>query len=266
VGAPVITLTTDFAEDLFVGVMKGIILGINPDATIVDLTHGIPPGNVRAGAFALMVSCPHFPPGSIHVVVVDPGVGSSRKILCVRTKRHIFIAPDNGILSWVLARKRSLEVRSVENGKYFLDEVSLTFHGRDIFAPVAAHLSLGVGMKDLGPKVRAGDVVKVNFPRPRRERSRALLGEVVYVDRFGNCITNVSPEDVDDVDPKTVWIETSTLGIEGLSGSYADVTTGRPLGILGSSGFLEIAVAGGSASQRFGLKVGDAVTVSPGRY
>jgi S-adenosylmethionine hydrolase len=263
--APVITLTTDFAEDLFVGVMKGIILGISPEANVVDLTHGIPPGNVRAGAFALMVSCRHFPTGSIHVVVVDPGVGSSRKILCVRTKRYTFLAPDNGILSWVLARQKPLEVRAVENDEYFLDEISMTFHGRDIFAPVAAHLSLGLATEEVGPKMPVDEIVTINFPVPRRERSRRLFGEVVYVDRFGNCITNVGPEDIADMNPHRVWIETSTVGVEGLSGSYADVTRGRPLGVLGSSGFLEIAVAGGSASERFGLKVGDAVTVSPQR-
>jgi S-adenosylmethionine hydrolase len=262
---PVITLTTDFAEDLFVGVMKGIILGVNPGATIVDLTHGIPPGDVRKGAFALMVSCRHFPPGSIHVVVVDPGVGSSRKIVCARTADHTYLAPDNGILSWVLARQKPREIRSVENDRYFLDEVSMTFHGRDIFAPVAAHLSLGVSMKELGPKMDPGDLVTINFPMPRREGGRRLFGEVIYVDRFGNCITNVGPDDVADMDPKKVWIETSTVGVEGLSGSYVDATPGRPLAILGSSGFLEIAVSGGSASERFGLKVGDAVTVSPQR-
>ena len=261
----VISLTTDFAEGLFVGVMKGIILGINPDARIVDLTHAIPPGNVRAGAFALMVSCRHFPPESIHVVVVDPGVGSSRKIVCVRAGDQVFLAPDNGILSWVLARRKMQDVRSVENEKYFLDEVSMTFHGRDIFAPVAAHLSLGVPLAEVGPAMKSDDLVTINFPRPRRERDHTVRGEIIYVDRFGNCVTNVAPEDLVDVDPQRAWIETSTVGVEGLSESYAQVMRGRPLGLLGSSGFLEIAVSGDDASRRFGIKVGDAVTVHPHR-
>lgn len=257
----IITLTTDFADDLFVGVMKGVIAGINPEARVIDLTHAVQPGDVRAAAFALMVSFGYFPPGTVHVVVVDPGVGTDRRILCARTQNHLFLAPDNGVLSFALAREEPLTVHSVENRTYFLEPVSHTFHGRDIFAPVAAHLTLGVTPEELGPQVPLADIVRVEFPAPRAVEG-GIEGEVLYIDRFGNCITNVSAADLKDAEPASVRIEAASLRLEGLATSYAHADEGAPLALIGSTDFLEIAASGASAAERFGLHVGDDVTVT----
>ncbi len=259
---PTITLTTDFADDVFVGVMKGVIAGINPEARVIDLTHAIEPGDVRAAAFALMVSFDYFPAGTVHVVVVDPGVGSDRRILCARTANHLFLAPDNGALSWALQRETPLAIHSVENRTCFLEPVSHTFHGRDIFAPVAAHLALGVTPEELGPEMSPDDIVRVNFPEPRAVEGAGTEGEVLYIDRFGNCITNISAADLKDAEASSVRIEIASLRLEGLLTSYADAEPGTALALFGSTGFLEIAAARANAAERFGLNVGDAVVVT----
>lgn len=258
---PVITLTTDFSDDLFVGVMKGVIASIDPEALVVDVTHAIRLGDVRAGAFALMAAAGYFPKGTIHVGVVDPGVGSSRRILCVATADYVYLAPDNGLLSWRLEREKVLAVRSVENARFFLKEVSRTFHGRDIFAPVAARLSLGVVPEDLGPEVDLDGIVRLPFPKPSRPDAQALRGEVLYVDPFGNAITNLPASEFAGVDPGKVRVETASLCLTGLGRSYSDTPAGAALAIIGSAGFLEIAASGAHASRQFGLHVGDAVTV-----
>jgi len=259
---PVITLTTDFGDDLFAGVMKGVIVGVNPEARVIDLTHAITPGDVRAGAFALLAGCRYFPPGAIHVVVVDPGVGSSRRVLCVRTREATFLAPDNGVLSWVLGRDAPVEIRAVENRTFFLEHVSHTFHGRDVFAPVAAHLSLGVEPEELGPEIPPDDIARMPFPQPERPDARTLRGEILTIDRFGNCISNIGAEEVTKADPPSVQVEAASLCLSGLHTSYADAAAGTPLAIIGSAGFVEIAVSGASAARRFGLKVGDTVTLT----
>lgn len=256
-----ITLTTDFSEDMFAGVMKGVIANINPDARVIDITHGLKLGDIRSGAFVLMASCGYFPRGTIHVVVVDPGVGPSRRIVCAQTKDYIFLAPDNGILSWALTRHEPLEMRAVEKEKFFLDEVSMTFHGRDIFAPVAAHLSLGIKPNELGPEIDPGDVVSIEFPEPWLDDGGELQGEVLYIDRFGNCITNITRDDLGKLDPAKVRISSETLNVEGIHRSYSDVHPGTEVAVIGSTGFLEIAVSGGNASMRFGLRTGDEVTL-----
>jgi len=181
-----ITLLTDFGmKDWFVGAMKGVILSLQPRATVVDITHEIPTGDVRAGAFALAASYWLFPRGTIHLAVVDPGVGSQRKAIAVRTTDYVFLGPDNGVLSWALARQKVRAIHALENEHYFLRNVSRTFHGRDIFSPVAAHLSRGVSIKRLGPPLL--DFQRLEWPEPRQRKGR-IEGQVVYIDRFGNAI------------------------------------------------------------------------------
>lgn len=254
-----ITLTTDFgARDWFVGTMKGVVLGINPRAAIVDITHEVPPGDVRAGAFALMEACPYFPKGTVQVAVVDPGVGSLRQAIAVQTGDYVFVGPDNGVLSWAIAREKIKTIRQLEDPKYFLKTISRTFHGRDIFAPVAAHLSRGVSLQRLGRELK--DFVRLPWPKPK-ERGGTICGEVVYIDRFGNAISNIAAGLVSGERKATcevmgkrkvrcVWAE-----------FYGAVPVNAPVAVTGSSGFLEVAVNGGSAAQRFGFKPGNAIIV-----
>src|SRR5919199_222420 len=186
----IITLLTDFGvADAYVGVMKGVILGIAPEVTAVDLCHEVPPQDVRAGAFLLMAAYAYFPAGTIHLAVVDPGVGTERQIVAVRAGEHYFVGPDNGLLRWAVDRAGgAAAIVAVENPEYRLSQVSTTFHGRDMMAPAAAHLARGVPLEALGPAVPrlAGEP----FPEPQR-RGNALAGRVIYVDRYGNCITNL---------------------------------------------------------------------------
>jgi len=252
-------LTTDFGtRDWFVGTMKGVVLGIHPRAAVVDLTHEIPPGDIRAGAFALMAGYRFFPKGTVHVAVVDPGVGGPRRAIAVQTADYVFVGPDNGVLSWALARERIKTVRRIEAGKYFLKPVSRTFHGRDIFAPVAAHLSRGLSIQRLGRGV--DDWVRLSWPQPTRSRGM-VRGEIIYLDRFGNAITNVESEPELNEQAVTCEVAGRRKARCALAEFYGAVPGNRPVAVMGSSGFLEIAVNGDSAARRFGLKTGDAVVL-----
>jgi hypothetical protein len=254
-----ITLTTDFGlGDWFVGTMRAVILGIHPRANVVDITHGIPPGDIRAGAFALMASCRFFPRGTVHVAVVDPGVGSRRRAIAVRSANHFFVGPDNGVLSWALGLEEIKTIRLLENPEYFLAPVSRTFHGRDIFAPVAAHLSRGLRASRLGRELR--DYVRLPWPQATKQRGEAW-GEIVCIDRFGNAITNIGAELVSRERACVCEIMGQRKVRCGLGEFYGAVPVGRPVAVFGSSDFLEIAVNGGSAARRFGLKIGDKVTL-----
>jgi len=254
-----ITLTTDFGTcDWFVGTMKGVVLGINPRAVIVDLTHEIPPGDIRAGAFALMAGCRYFPKGTVHVAVVDPGVGSRRRAIAVQTANYFFVGPDNGVLSWALAREKIKAIRQLENQKYFLKTISRTFHGRDIFAPVAAHLSRGLAVKRLGRELK--DFVRLPWPKLTKHLG-GIRGEIVYTDHFGNAITNIAAELVSGRRKVTCEVIGKRKVRCALAEFYGAGPANSPVGVIGSSGFLEIAVNGGSAAQRFGLKTGDVVIV-----
>ena len=253
----VITLTTDFgSQDWFVGTMKGVILGVNPKATLVDITHEIPPGDIRAGAFALMSSYRFFPKGTVHVAVVDPGVGSERKAIAVQTANYTFVGPDNGVLSFALANEKITDVRQLENNKYFLNPVSHTFHGRDIFAPIAAHLSGGVAVSNLGPKQK--HIIQLPWPRPEISRNR-ISGEVIYVDRFGNAITNILNTCLAGMKEAEVFIAGKRAC--RVKPFYQSVPAGKAVAVPGSSGFLEIAVNGGSAAQSLGIKIGNTLTI-----
>lgn len=252
-----ITLTTDFgSQDWFVGTMKGVILGFNPKATVVDITHEIPPGDIRAGAFALMASYRFFPKGTVHVAVVDPGVGSERKAIAVQTDKYIFVGPDNGVLSFALANENIKNIQQLENERYFLKSISHTFHGRDIFAPIAAHLSRGVAVSKLGPKQK--EIIRLPWPEP--EISNNLVkGEVIYIDRFGNAITNIENPDLDIIKPLDVFI--SSKRICAVKPFYQSVPARKAVAVPGSSGFLEIAINGGSAAKSLRLKTGDKLTL-----
>jgi hypothetical protein len=256
---PVITLTTDFGvRDWFVGTMKGVIAGINPEATVIDLTHEIPAGDIPSGAFALRASYAFFPKGTIHVAVVDPGVGSLRNAIAVQTKSYFFVGPDNGVLSWALAREKIKTCCSLTNTAYSLESVSRTFHGRDIFAPVAAHLSQGVPIRKLGPPLKS--MFRLDWPEPRHGPGR-FAGEIVYIDRFGNAITNLDEVAIRASGPGVLEVLVRGKKLCALNEFYQSVANGKPVAVLGSTGFVEIAINGGDAAQRFRLKRGDSVMV-----
>lgn len=256
----IITLTTDFGRaDSYVGAMKGVILSLAPDAVVVDISHEIEPQNVRQGAFVLYSACPFFPPGTIHVAVVDPGVGSERWALAVRTEKAIFLAPDNGLLSYILAEEltgKILEAVHLTEGHYWLSRVSRTFHGRDIFAPVAAHLARGVPLSALGQPL--ADLFLFPFPRPRILNANTLLGHIIYIDRFGNLITSFrfeegripTEEGAVEIPPSSrMVVELHGRRISGIKESYVAGQKGEFLALTGSSGHLEIAISGGNAAE-----------------
>ena len=258
----VVTLTTDFgARDWFAGTMKGVVLGMSPRATVVDLTHEVPPGDIHAGAFALMAGCRYFPKGTVHVAVVDPGVGGSRRAIAVQTADYFYVGPDNGVLSWALAHQRIKTVRRLEEPKYFLRTMRRTFHGRDIFAPVAAHLSRGLAIQRLGSEVK--DWVRLPWPQPIRSRGM-VRGEVIYIDHFGNAITNI--ESAPDFSTGAIACEVAGRRKMrcALAEFYGAVPANRPVAVFGSSGFLEIAVNGGSAARKYGITPGDDVVLHIG--
>ncbi len=254
----IITLITDFGlQDEYVGVVKGVIAGINPSASVIDISNTITAQDTFQAACVLNNSYNYFPKGTIHVVVVDHGVGSDRKIICLKTKDYLFLAPDNGVLSFVIAKEESASIREVTNNKLFLPRLSNTFHGRDVFAPVAAHLSKGVAHKDLGEKI--DKVNKIDLPKPILSPDGKLTAEIIYVDGFGNLITNVNKEVVDrmKVETERVPITMGRKRINGICSSYSDVGDNEALAIFGSSGYLEISVNLGNAGDVLKLKKGD---------
>lgn len=238
-----ITLLTDYGvTDSYVAEVKGVILTAVPDATLVDVTHQVPPGDVRAGQFLFARTWRRFPPGTVHLVVVDPGVGTARRALAAEAAGHFFVAPDNGLLT------------SLPDDAEFValpvpPSASRTFHGRDVFAPAAARLAMGVSLEELGDPV--DDARRVPLPEPRTD-GVAILGEVVYVDRFGTLVSNISAEDVE----AGVRITVDGSAIGPLQRTFGDVEPGQLLAYAGSGGAVEIAVRGGSAARLLGVGVG----------
>ena len=273
--APPIVLTTDFgAASPYAGVLHGVVLRINPSARIVDLTHQIQPQHIRQASFILGVNYRFFPEGSIHVAVVDPGVGTGRKALLVVTPAARFLAPDNGLLSLVLASHlkkppgqpglaplpSDCTAYYLTNSRYWLSPLSNTFHGRDIFAAVAAHLSLGVSPDELGQRTR--EMVWLPAPQPTRHGNN-LSGEVVYTDHFGNLVTNIPAQEL--ADHESIEVEINGRRINHLSRTFHDREPEQADGLLalmGSHGYLEIAVADGSAAMILGVDTGEPVLVS----
>jgi len=265
----IITLTTDFGtSDAYVGVMKGVILGINPRARVVDITHAIPPQDIHEAAFLIHSAHRYFPKDTIHTIVVDPGVGSNRRAIVCQTDNAFFVCPDNGVLSYLLQGnlqgnpqdRPAFQATTIENATYLLPHVSNTFHGRDIFAPVAAHLSLGVPLADIGTPVH--NLVQLSIPT-MHIADDTLSGEIIKVDSFGNLITNISQADfVAFTETASSYIiQAGDARITRLNRAYAESGISEPLAIIGSFGLLEIAVNCGSAEERLGLKRGDAVII-----
>jgi S-adenosylmethionine hydrolase len=247
---PLVTLTTDFGfSDGYVGTMHGVIWGICPDARIVSLAHDIEPQNLRQGAFVIHLAHRYFPAGTVHVVVVDPGVGSTRRAIAMRTKNAFFVAPDNGILSHVLATEEVLEMIDLTEREYWLPEVSQTFHGRDIFAPVGAHIAAGVPFSKLGRPI--SDPVTYTIPEPEIAPDGTITGHVLYVDRFGNLITDVPGALLEGL---TDWdVEIGGKVVRGICNAYSAVQPGELLALVDASGNLEIAQRNGSAALAIGV-------------
>ena len=256
---PIITLTTDFGyADPFVGIMKGTILRIAPNMQIVDLNHGIAPQDVRAAALTLAASVDYFPQGTIHVAVVDPGVGSERRPILIHSAGQYFVGPDNGVFSFALKDKQTLLIVHLSNEAYFLQPKSRTFHGRDIFAPVAAHLARGVPIANFGSQSR--DWVCLTWPVVERA-GEFIVGEVLYIDRFGNLFTNIHERDLTGVAKEKVRVHLNDVVIQGLAQNYAAGDKKTYLALVNSWGLVEIASYNGSAARRSQARIGDKVRV-----
>jgi hypothetical protein len=245
----IVTLTTDFGNtDHFVGTMRGVILGVNPAAQVVDLCNAVNSFDVLDGALTIAQAYRYFPADTIHLVVVDPGVGSSRRPLLVVTSRHYFIAPDNGVLSLVMEQEERVSVRHITAEHYFLQPVSNTFHGRDVFAPCAGWMSKGIEPEKFGDEIT--DYVRFSLPKPKMVAEHTLKGAVLKVDKFGNLITNLTPENAPAVfagDGK-MKITVGQTAVVGIRGSYSQGQAGELFGVLNSMGFLEIACNRGAAA------------------
>ena len=260
---PIITLTTDFGtNDHFIGTMKGVILSIEPDAQIIDICHSVQAFDVLDGALTISQAYSYFPTGTIHMVVVDPGVGTARRPLIVSSDRHHFVAPDNGVLSLIYQREQRLSARHVTGEHYFLQPVSNTFHARDIFSPVAAYLAKGVDPEKFGEAVT--DFVRFSAPKPKAANENTLRGVVLKVDRFGNLITNITPQDAPMLfgeNPGTFKIVVGQREIREIKEAYALGAPGEVFGIMGSMGYLEVAANRGSAAQLLGVGKGTDVNI-----
>jgi S-adenosylmethionine hydrolase len=256
-GLPVITLLTDFGtSDYFVGAMKGAILSRNPNVLLVDITHDIPPQNIESGAFTLLAAYKSLPLGTIHLVVVDPGVGSARRPIVVEAGGHFFVGPDNGLFSYVYERESKWRVFQLTNNEYFAESPCPTFHGRDLFGPVAAALAAGVKPDSLGPLVE--DPVRLKPLKPELNHKGKLRARVIHIDRFGNCITNITRDDLPTGANTKLIVRKKT--IKEIREYFAEGKSG-PFAIWGSAGFLEIAVKNGSAAEVLHATIGDTVHV-----
>ncbi len=263
----IITLTTDFGtDDEYVGIMKGVILSLNPSVAIVDITHHIDPHDLVQAAYSIYSSYRYFPKGTVHVVVVDPTVGSDRNIIAFKITDHIFLAPDNGALTLLINENNINSITRIDNTSYFLDPVSRTFHGRDIFAPVSAHLSMGIPIKKLGTPVAQKNLICLSIPEPYFSDNGELVGSIISIDHFGNLITNINLDDLEKINNtvpgKKLCINVGRDKISDLSPNYSSTITGHPLAIIGSRGYLEISVNGGNAAKHFMVEKGDVVRIN----
>jgi len=257
----VITLTTDFGtRDHYVAAMKGVLASLCPQARVIDVTHELPPFGILAGAYSIHQAAPFFPAGTIHIVVVDPGVGTSRRALLVDTGHHFFLAPDNGVLSFILRHNPDAHVWELTNRRLWLDAVSPTFHGRDVFAPVAAALAASkVKPKDTG--WRCGDPVILDSLEPAEIKRGVWRGTVLSVDRFGNVITNFASEDSDATLERGFRLEIGRHRVTAFHQTFGEAPSGEMFSYRGSSGYLEIAMNQRSAAERLGITPGAALTL-----
>ncbi|MEY2413677.1 MAG: hypothetical protein QOD84_2283 [Acidobacteriaceae bacterium] len=262
--SPIITLTTDFGlNDHFVGTLKGVILEIVPEASIVDISHSVQPFDVLDGALTIAQAYSYFPAGTVHMVVVDPGVGSARRPIIASSEKHHFVAPDNGVLSLVYSREERMNVQNITSDHYFLSPISKTFHARDIFAPVSAYLAKGVDSGKFGEPIT--DFVRFNAPKPKTVAPNQMRGVILKVDRFGNLVTNFTAQDVPALfqeAPPAFKITIGKSDITEMKSAYADGTPKQIFAIVGSMGYLEIAANRASALQLIGSGKGSEVNLA----
>jgi len=263
---PVITLITDFGiKDGNVGVMKGVIWGICPTAQISDLSHMIQAQNIREAAYIFARSVPYFPKDSIHIVVVDPGVGTKRRPMAAKIGDWFFVGPDNGTITGLLQRAEQAgwqtEFVELNRIKYWLPNVSFVFHGRDIFAPVAAHVANGVPLRELGTSFT--DPLRLELPKPEKTKD-GWRGEVIHIDHFGNISSNIRAEDLGEAmrQKENIMVHLNGMVIKGMVDTFGERPVGELITLLGSTGILGISVVNGNAAAGFGVKIGDEITVT----
>lgn len=259
---PIITLTTDFGlTDEYVGTMKGVIYSKLPEARIVDICHAVPAQDIDSGSFIFGRAYSYFPHATVHIIVVDPGVGSTRAILGVEAGGQFFIAPDNGLLTPILQRHKNAKIYAISNTKLFLDNMHSTFHGRDIMAPVAASIAGGLSLAETGRRLEQKDCILFHDNAPEVQ-SDSIYGKVMHIDRFGNLCTNITSSVIKAFAPdQIVHINIGDIGIHGISSCYAVTKTNRPLALYDSHDHLEIAISCGSASETLQITRGDTVIV-----
>ncbi len=259
----IVTLTTDFGlKDSYAAEMKAAILRICSNTVIVDITHEIEKFNIQTGAYVLASAVPYFPEGSIHVAVVDPGVGTRRRPIIIQTRRDFFVGPDNGLLVLAAEKGGIMRIHELTNHRFMLPKISQTFHGRDVFAPAAGHLMKGVKLEEFGKEIH--NLVQPEFTKITR-RNGTLIGEVLHVDGFGNIITNINEKEVAQSNLKAA-VSVDLVGHKlklKLCQTYGEIKVHTPLALIGSHGFLEISINQGNAAKKFKTKTGDRVTVSP---
>ncbi|XHH07982.1 MAG: S-adenosyl-l-methionine hydroxide adenosyltransferase family protein [Candidatus Bathyarchaeia archaeon] len=255
-----ITLTSDFGiVDSYVAQMKGVILSINPSSVIVDITHEISKFNIQTGAYMLASAAPCFPKGTIHVAVVDPGVGTKRRAILITTKQGYFVGPDNGLLILAAERQGIISIYELTNPKLMLPEISGTFHGRDVFAPAAAYLEKGIKAARFGPRI--DEPVRPEFVQVKRENGN-IICRVLHVDSFGNIITNLRKADIPSENLNITIQDVSSLKLK-LKKTYGETKPKDTMALVGSHGFLEIAVNRGNAAEKFNAKMGTEIAVTP---
>ncbi len=270
----IVTLLTDFGvRDAYVGAMKGVLCAIGRDLRIVDISHEVPPGDIVEGVYLLEAAYGWFPAGTVHLVVIDPGVGTKRRAIAARSRGHFFVGPDNGVLTSALSRAARTApsaadgklpaapalVHEIREEKYLLPQRSETFHGRDLFAPAAAHIASGVPLERLGPAI--DDPIVLELPAPRILPGR-VEGEIIRVDRFGNAISNITRAMLDDLGHGPFDVEVEERAVGELRRMYHDVASGEWLALIGSGGQLEVAARDANAAARFGIARGMRVTAA----
>jgi S-adenosyl-L-methionine hydrolase (adenosine-forming) len=261
--APIVSLLTDFGErDGFVGIMKGVVLGICPDARLVDLSHEVAPQDVMGAALVLRNAIGHFPPGTIHLGVVDPGVGTARRPILIETERFVLIGPDNGLLSLAAEQASVRQVVHLDRPQWFLPSLSSTFHGRDVFAPVAGHCASGVEPRELGSRLEGFERLSLAAPRWLDD---AIEAQVIHVDRFGNLTCNLRHDEFASSLATGVSISVGGVQISGISQHYSTVREGKPVALWNSWGYLEIAIRNGSAARHLRSRIGDRVQLKLSR-
>jgi hypothetical protein len=259
----IITLLSDFGlRDAYIAEMKAVILSINPDACIVDISHEIEKFNIRMGAFVLASATPYFPKDTVHVAVVDPGVGTKRRPMIIQTQRSFYVGPDNGLLFLAARKEEVSHVYHIENPEYMLPRISTTFHGRDIFAPAAAYLAIGCSPSQFGPEIQ--DYIVPQFAEPYKKKGE-LIGEVLYIDDFGNIVTNISSKDLEELETSIGDLLHLRIGRKKFDmrfcSAYGEAPAGTALSIVGSHDFLEISINQGNASKTLNLKIRDSFSI-----